>query len=249
MAAIASQVVLHPVVSQSLKMGHTTVGRDKTYRAIQYFARFYAWYLLSRGNKDEAARWSSLKSHLGTARKLMRLGKPMEHLQSAAKAALAPGTPVEQITTIGRQLGYFGYLTFDSFVWAHSIKFLKLKPETAAKVGKLANRFWAIGILFSLAHAALKNARLVGQIKALKSTKPWGEKDLGEEAEREAKLSALYNSRDALRHQLYIDMLDIWLPVSNLKYVNLNDGVLGILGVISSVLGWQKQWASVNGRK
>ncbi len=47
----------------------------------------------------------------------MRLGKPMEHLQSAAKAALAPGTPVEQITTIGRQLGYFGYLTFDSFVW------------------------------------------------------------------------------------------------------------------------------------
>ncbi|KAF7436947.1 Peroxisomal membrane protein PMP27 [Pleurotus ostreatus] len=226
MAAIASQVVLHPVVSQSLKMGHTTVGRDKTYRAIQYFARFYAWYLLSRGNKDEAARWSSLKSHLGTARKLMRLGKPMEHLQSAAKAALAPGTPVEQITTIGRQLGYFGYLTFDSFVWAHSIKFLKLKPETAAK-----------------------NARLVGQIKALKSTKPWGEKDLGEEAEREAKLSALYNSRDALRHQLYIDMLDIWLPVSNLKYVNLNDGVLGILGVISSVLGWQKQWASVNGRK
>lgn len=78
-------------------------------------------------------------------------------------------------------------------------------------MGKLANRFWAIGILFSLAHAALKarliayfarhvsndiyhlqNARLVGQIKALKATKPWGEKDLGEEAEREAKLSALY---------------------------------------------------------
>lgn len=40
------------------------------------------------------------------------------------------------------------------------------------------------------------------------------------------------SSRDALRHQLYIDMLDIWLPVSNLKYVNLNDGVLGILGYV-----------------
>ncbi len=41
-----------------------------------------------------------------------------------------------------------------------------------------------------------------------------------------------YSSRDALRHQLYIDMLDIWLPISNLKYVNLNDGVLGIVGYV-----------------
>lgn len=29
MAIIASQVVLHPVVSQSLKVGGTTLGRDK----------------------------------------------------------------------------------------------------------------------------------------------------------------------------------------------------------------------------
>ena len=29
MATIASQVVLHPVVSQSLKVGGTTLGRDK----------------------------------------------------------------------------------------------------------------------------------------------------------------------------------------------------------------------------
>lgn len=35
MAAIASQVVLHPVVSQSLKMGHTTVGRDKVRKQSQ----------------------------------------------------------------------------------------------------------------------------------------------------------------------------------------------------------------------
>ncbi len=46
----------------------------------------------------------------------------------------------------------------------------------------------------------LQNARLVGQIKALKAPKPWGEKDLGEEAEREAKLSALYKCVHYLRH-------------------------------------------------
>lgn len=37
------QLVLHPAVSASLKVGATNVGRDKLYRAIQYVARFLAW--------------------------------------------------------------------------------------------------------------------------------------------------------------------------------------------------------------
>jgi peroxin-11B len=47
----------------------------------------------------------------------MRLGKPMEHLQAALKAGFAPGPFAETITTIARQIGYFGYLTYDVLVW------------------------------------------------------------------------------------------------------------------------------------
>lgn len=43
MAAQISQVVLHPAISSALKVGGTTVGRDKLYRTIQYFARFLAF--------------------------------------------------------------------------------------------------------------------------------------------------------------------------------------------------------------
>jgi hypothetical protein len=50
-------------------------------------------------------------------RLVLRLGKPMEHLQAALRAALASGPPAEQILAIGRQLGYFGYLTYDTLVW------------------------------------------------------------------------------------------------------------------------------------
>lgn len=50
----------------------------------------------------------------------MRLGKPIEHLQAALRAAQSTGEPAEQITTICRQLGYFGYLTYDAFVWVRS---------------------------------------------------------------------------------------------------------------------------------
>ena len=47
----------------------------------------------------------------------MRLGKFMENAQAVLKALNAPGEPGERITAIGRQLGYFGYLSLDNIVW------------------------------------------------------------------------------------------------------------------------------------
>lgn len=47
----------------------------------------------------------------------MRLGKPVEHLQAALRAAQSPAELGEQIATIGRQLAYFGYLAYDAILW------------------------------------------------------------------------------------------------------------------------------------
>ena len=47
----------------------------------------------------------------------MRLGKPVEHLQAALRAAQSTGEIGEQLTSIGRQFAYFGYLTYDAVVW------------------------------------------------------------------------------------------------------------------------------------
>lgn len=41
----------------------------------------------------------------------------MEHAQAALAATQGSGPAIEQITTIGRQIGYFGYLAYDAFVW------------------------------------------------------------------------------------------------------------------------------------
>lgn len=48
---------------------------------------------------------------------VMRLGKPLEHVQAALRAATSTGPMGEQITTIGRQLGYTGYLAYDTIIW------------------------------------------------------------------------------------------------------------------------------------
>jgi len=249
MATIASQLIFHPTVSQGLKFGGTTLGRDKTYRAIQYFARFLSWYLLIKGDKVEAARWTALKSHLGTARKLMRLGKPIEHLQAALRATYASGPLQETLTTIARQIGYFGYLTYDAFVWAQSIKLIKLSPETAQRVGKRAFQFWFAGITFSLVHGVLKASRLAKESKMLRNSRTWGEKDLADEAARETRSSALRTAQANNRRQLIIDMLDVWIPATGAGILGVNEGALGILGLISSIIGAKAQWEAVNGKK
>lgn len=104
---------------------------------------------------------------------VLRLGKPLEHLQAALKAALASGPAGEQITTIGRQISYFGYLSFDALVWvrlqsitywnrfwhclqSNTIKLYSFSSETSTKITKLAYRFWLAGILLSIVNGTLK---------------------------------------------------------------------------------------------
>ncbi|KAG6842558.1 hypothetical protein C0991_000084 [Blastosporella zonata] len=248
MATVASQVILHPIVSQSLKFGSTTLGRDKAYRAIQYFARFFGWYLLNKDDKTNAARWNALKSHLGTARKLLRLGKPLEHLQAALRASFASGPAAEQILTIGRQLAYFGYLSYDALVWATAIKFLTLRPDTAKRIAKTSSQFWLAGILFSLVNGILKTVRLAKERKKLEVATSYGEKDISAENQREARLSSVKAAQTLARQQFFIDMLDVWIPATGVGVAHLSEGTLGIFGIITSILGMQAQWRAVNSK-
>lgn len=87
---------------------------------------------------------------------VLRLGKPVEHLQAALRTAQTTGEIKEQVTTIGRQLGYFGFLAYDTLVWANAVRFITLKPDTAKAVNKTSNRFWLAGISFSILNCIFK---------------------------------------------------------------------------------------------
>jgi len=42
----------------------------------------------------------------------------MEHLQAAFRASLSNEHALETLSAIARQLGYFGFLSYDTIVWA-----------------------------------------------------------------------------------------------------------------------------------
>jgi len=147
---VADAVVYHPALAHYLKFVATTVGRDKLLRTVQYFARFYAWYLL-RTNQPKAAiqPWETAKKQFGLVRKVLRAGKNVEHLKAAAVAADNKNAdPVLRYAAVGRQLGYFGYLSLDlaTLLDATGIR----KSPSAKKFQQEAYRFWAMGIACSI---------------------------------------------------------------------------------------------------
>ena len=157
---VADAVIYHPSVAHYLKFVATTVGRDKLLRTLQYFARFYAWYLLrTNGTQAQIAPWDAVKKQFGLARKIMRAGKNVEHLKAAAVAADAKTMdPVLRYAAVGRQLGYAGYLTLDLATLPDAVGFRR--SPNAKKLQTEAYRFWAIGILCSIAAQVYTQYRL-----------------------------------------------------------------------------------------
>lgn len=229
---VADALVYHPSVSHYLKFVATTVGRDKLLRTIQYFARFYAWYLLrTNGTKAEIAPWDTMKKQFGTTRKLLRVGKNLEHIKAAAVAADSKTLdPVLRYLAIGRQLGYAGYLSLDMATVLHATGIRKW--EGAKRAQQEAYRFWALGLMCSAI------AQLYTQYKLREREGRISLKD-GEGVVEKKKIE---KERAASQLQLFTDLCDITAPASALAWANFDDGFVGLAGTMSSLIGVWSQW-------
>ncbi|GAA6046379.1 hypothetical protein JCM3770_004891 [Rhodotorula araucariae] len=239
---VVHQLVLHPAITAALKVGSTTVGRDKLYRAVQYYARFLAWYCLRKGFTNETvARLNALKSTLGLSRKLMRLGKPLEHLQAAVKG-LDISDPVIKVTTVGRQIGYAGYLFNDMLIWLHTAKVRPFTAPTIKRIQQRAARLWMTGIACSIVCSVYKLYGLQQREAAVRRALG------GEKAdERKVELKTIRTQQAATRYQLVQDGLDILIPSGTLGFHSLNDGALGLVGTVTSFMGLRSQVNKVLG--
>ncbi|KUI69467.1 Peroxisomal membrane protein PMP27 [Cytospora mali] len=231
---VADAVIYHPSVAHYQRFVATTVGRDKILRTLQYFARFYAWYLYrTNGSPKEIAPWDAIKKQFGLVRKVMRVGKNIEHLKAAAVAADAKaGTidPVLKYTTVGRQLGYAGYLTLDmaTVLDAAGIR----KSESAKRFQREAYRFWAMGLVCSV----------LAQLYTLYQLKQREAKVDKKEGEGVVESKRIAKERSTSQLQLMSDLCDLTVPSSALGWVALDDGIVGLAGTLSSLIGMATQW-------
>lgn len=235
------------------------MGRDKILRTIQYFSRFYAWYLYRTNNPTSAILpWATLKTQFGLTRKIMRIGKFVEHLRAGSElydAAVKSGNgdKVAQYLQILRQIGYAGYMTFDMMTVLDT---MGVKKDPRAKsIQTTAYRFWLTGLVAS-ALAGIYNT-----YKLRERTMAVDEKDAEAKVEKvkiaryvtkppreiimaTVMLTANTRQQRAVNIQLVSDLCDLTVPTSALGYTNLDDGIIGLAGTTSSLLGvygaWQK---------
>lgn len=229
---VADGVVYHPTVAHYLRFVATTVGRDKLLRTLQYFARFYAWYLYRTNYPTRLITpWDTVKKQFGLTRKTLRLGKNVEHFKAAATAADAKNMdPVLKYCAVGRQLGYATYLTLDAVTFLDAAG---IRPLASAKrLQKEAYRAWLAGLTFN----AIAGFYTLWQLRRREQST---DKSDGEGVVESKKLA---RERAATNVQLLSDLCDLTIPISILGYLDLDDGMVGLAGTASSLIGVWTTW-------
>ncbi|CZT15656.1 probable peroxisomal biogenesis factor (PEX11) [Ramularia collo-cygni] len=231
---VADALIYHPTVSHFNRFVATTIGRDKTLRTIQYFSRFLAWYLYRTNHPTTTvARYDAVKKSFGQARKAMRLGKFVEHFKAAAVAADSKSLdPVLKYLAVGRQLGYAVYLSLDALTYLDQTGIYKFKE--GARLQREAYRAWFVGLTCNIVAGVytLYNLQLLAKKQA----------ESGGDAEKAVEGKKVQREQAATKLQLLSDVCDITVPSSAIGYVNLDDGVVGLAGTVSSLIGLSAAW-------
>jgi peroxin-11B len=227
------------------------VGRDKALRLVQYLSRFLAWYTLRTNSpQTTVVQWAKLKANLGLVRKAMRIGKFVEHFRAAANAYDAKTLdPVIRFCTTGRQLGYGAYMLTDTLTYLDASG---VRPSAMAKRMQVqAYKAWMTGLCFSVLNGVYtiyksKSEEAAQTDKAVAAEKTVEVKNLQryvfDFACWEISLLTFYSERSAAQTQLVSDLCDLFIPVSALGFINVDDGVVGLAGAVSSLIGLMAQW-------
>lgn len=203
-------------------------------RTVQYWSRFFAFYLYRRGySKETIAFWKNLQTQLATSRKLFRIGKPLTHAKLAVAAYANKNEDLlVRLTTIGRQIGYFGYMALDTVMWLHAVRVKQFTPERFGNIQKVAYRFWLFGLVSNLINSSRRYYRASASERALQAE---NEKD----DESAKKVCA---EKRAATKQFVWDLLDTAMPLSALKIVELDEGFVGLCGLLTSLFGLKQVW-------
>ncbi|KAF2227612.1 putative peroxin-11 [Elsinoe ampelina] len=232
---VADALVYHPKVTHFNNFVATTVGRDKALRTVQYFSRFLSFYLYRQNYpQSTVSQFTALKTNLALVRKCLRIGKFVEHLRAAALAFDSKTMdPVLKYLAVARQLGYAGYLFSDMLTYLDAAK---VRPNAGVKeLQRQAYQFWALGLGasvlsggYSLWKIQTENRRVVeGQ---------------GTDAEKKVEGKRVLRDRTAATQQLISDLCDLTVPSSALGWADLDDGLVGLAGTVSSLIALNTQW-------
>jgi peroxin-11B len=155
---------------------------------------------------------------------------------------------VVKYCAVGRQLGYAGYLSLDAITFLDAANIRK-SPNTK-RLQQEAYRCWMIGLLFSAVSGAYS-------LYSLRQQQARIDKKDGEGAIatkriekyvflrpvlRDLRLTSWFRERAAINLQFISDLCDLAVPTAALGITSFDDGLVGLAGTTSSLIGVYTQW-------
>ena len=114
-----------------------------------------------------------------------------------------------------------------------TIGVFRMSPKTTARLTRDSQKLWLSGIAFSLVHGAYQLQTLRERESSAKTT----------EAEGKLETEKVRRERRAVETQLILDGCDFLVPASGLGYLGVDEGIVGIAGIVSSIIGLKQAWA------
>ncbi|KAJ5396362.1 uncharacterized protein N7487_010665 [Penicillium crustosum] len=223
----------HSSFAHFLRFVATTVGRDKILRTLQYFSRFYCWYLDRANQPHYAIRpFEVIIKQFEITRKILRVGSFVEKFNAASTVLRkkSPVDPVLRYLTVIGHLGYGIYLALDTMTVMDAIGVRKM--AAAKRMQKLAYRAWMAGL----------TCNALASIYSLWKLQQKGKTANRKEGKGAIEVRKIHRERFNTCAQLMATLCDLTIPIAKLEFANINDGVVGMTGTISSLIGIWFQW-------
>lgn len=156
---------------------------------------------------------------------VLRLGRCLDSLYSALKTMNYPDVMVRITLTMGKIANAL-YLLTDHIIWIGRVGIMRVDLE---KWNKIANKYWLMTIVMNLIRDVYEFVRILEGRYFLSRITNYN-------TAKHQLLSVLKDNKDVVMDTVK-NGCDLFIPLTALGITNCTPGTIGMLGVISSLIG------------
>lgn len=240
-------LVQHPVYKHLLRFSGSVEAREKVLRLLQYLVRllrFWRFKALFSGGLSQLL--PALQSTLTLLRKPLRCLKPLNHLNAFSLCISNElSDPVLRYSEALKQLGFFFFFSLDSIqlmkmmglLGGRGVNDRLTKNRFVKNISKYAGGMWCLALVGGL----IKNLRQFQILLARYSNKDIEE----DQADRDRKLNQPpMMSSKKIQRDFVKNVLDFVIAINMYRELNIDNGIIGAFGVLTSAIGIQDLWSA-----
>ncbi|XP_076847255.1 peroxisomal membrane protein 11A [Brachyhypopomus gauderio] len=221
-------------------------GRDRIFRATQYACALAKYMLRNDPTKKQMLlKLQNLESSMSSGRKLFRLGNTVNSID-AAKRTFDLSDPVLRFCLTLANISRSAYFICDNILWARNVGLIQDINKDRWNLN--AMRYYFFSLVMSLARDAYVITQLMVKRSWDRQYQQKAEQHISDSPDvagviippLDAFLFLLIESlrsHPAVALDTIKNVCDIFLPLDKLGIFQTNAGVVGICGLVSSIIG------------